>query len=87
MRQMMGVDVNPGRTLSLGKPQRLFAFSEPPLRLRCVSSRCYAVAADGQHFYAVRQAPTAPIPPVTHIHLIQGWTEELKARVPAGRTH
>jgi serine/threonine-protein kinase len=86
MRQMMAVGVRPGRTLSLGKPQRLFAFSEPPLRLRCEPSRCFAVAADGQHFYAVRQALTAPIPPVTHIHLVQNWIEELKARVPAGRT-
>ncbi len=73
-----------GRMLSLGKPRRLFAFSEPPLRLRCDASRCYSVASDGQHFYTVRQAPTAPIPPVTQIHLIQNWTEELKARVPAG---
>ena len=81
---MMAVDVRPGRTLSLGKPRRLFAFSEPPLRLRCEPSRCYAVAADGQQFYAVRQAPTAPIAPVTHIHLVQDWTEELKARVPSG---
>jgi hypothetical protein len=86
LRQMMAVDVRPGRTLSLGKPRRLFAFSEPPLRLRCQPTRCYAVAPDGQQFYAVRQAPTAPIPPVTHIHLIQNWTEELKARVPAGPT-
>jgi Tol biopolymer transport system component len=84
MRQMMAVDVRPGRTLSLGKPQRLFAFSEPPVRLRCEPSRCYAVAPDGQQFYTVRQAPTAPIPPVTHIQLVQNWTEELKARVPSG---
>jgi eukaryotic-like serine/threonine-protein kinase len=86
MRQMMAVDVRPGRTLSLGKPQRLFGFSEPPLRLRCEPSRCYDVAADGRQFYAVRQAPTAPIPSVTHIQLILNWTEELEARVPAGRT-
>jgi len=86
LRQMMAVDVRPGRALSLGKPQRLFAFSEPPLRLRGVPVRCFAVAPDGQRFYTVRQAPTAPIPPVTHIHLVQNWTEELKARVPAGRT-
>jgi serine/threonine-protein kinase len=84
MRQMMAVDVRPGRTLSLGKPQRLFAFSEPPLRLRCEPSRCYGVAADGQQFYAVRQAPTVPVPPVTHVHLILNWTEELRARVPGG---
>jgi hypothetical protein len=46
--------------------------------------RCYAVAPDGQQFYAVRQAPTAPTAPVTHIHPVQNWTEELKARVPSG---
>jgi hypothetical protein len=42
------------------------------------------VAPDGQQFYGLRQAPSAPIPSVTQIHLIQSWTEELKARVPAG---
>jgi serine/threonine-protein kinase len=83
-RQMMAVGSLPGRKLSLGEPRPLFAFSEPPLRLRCMPSRCYDVAPDGQQFYAVRAAPTAPIPPVTHVHLIQNWTEELKARVAAG---
>jgi hypothetical protein len=82
-RQMMAVDLPPGRTLSLGKPRLLFAFSEPPLRLRCMPSRCYSVVPDAQQFYAVRAAPTAPAAPVTHIHLIQNWTEELKARVAA----
>jgi len=42
------------------------------------------VAADGQQFFATRQARTAPIPPVTHIHLVLNRTEELKARVPSG---
>jgi len=80
----MAVDVRPGRALRLGKPQRLFAFSDPPLLLRCAPSRCYAVAPDGQQFYGLRQAPSAPIPPVSQIHLVQNWTEELKARVPSG---
>jgi hypothetical protein len=26
-----------------------------------------------------------PQPPVTHINLIQNWTEELKAKVPVGK--
>jgi serine/threonine-protein kinase len=85
-RQMMAVSVRPGRTLSLGKPQRLFSFSQPPLLLRCAPSRCFAVAPDGQQFYAVRQASSAPIPSVTQIHLILNWTEELRARVPPGPT-
>jgi hypothetical protein len=51
--------------------------------LRCVPSRCYSVTPDGLQFYAVRQAPTAPTAPVTRIHLIQNWLEELKARVAA----
>jgi serine/threonine-protein kinase len=83
-RQMMAVDLLPGRSLSLGRPRPLFAFSEPPLRLRCVAVRCCDVAPDGQQFFTVRAAPTAPIPPVTHIQLIQNWTEELKARIAAG---
>jgi len=27
---------------------------------------------------------SSPLPPVTHINLIQNWFEELKAKVPAG---
>jgi len=87
MRQMMAVDVHPGRTLSVGRPGRLFSFSAPPLGLPCIRSRCYSVAPDGQQFYAVRQAPTAPTSPVTHIHLIQNWTEELKERAQSGPAH
>jgi hypothetical protein len=44
------------------------------------------VAPDGQQFYGLRQAPSAPIPSVTQIHLILNWTEELRARVPPGPT-
>ncbi len=42
------------------------------------------MAPDGNQFYGLRQAPSAAISSVTQIHLIQNWTEELKARVPAG---
>jgi Tol biopolymer transport system component len=84
---MMVVDVRPGRTLSIGRPRPLFTFSEPPLEIACEPARCFAVAPDGQHFYATQLMPTPPVPPVTHIHLVQNWTEELKARVPAGPVH
>jgi serine/threonine-protein kinase len=81
--QMMAVDVRPGPALSLGKPRSLFAFSEP-LRLRCVPSRCYAIATDGRQFYAVQQAATARAAPVVQIQLVQDWAAELSARVPSG---
>jgi eukaryotic-like serine/threonine-protein kinase len=83
-RRMMVADVRPGPTLGVGRPRLLFAFQQPPLLLACMWVRCYAVAPDGQGFYAVRMTPPAPVPPVTHIQLVQDWTEELKARVPAG---
>jgi Tol biopolymer transport system component len=85
-RQMMVVDVRPGRPLSIGRPRPLFAFSQPPLGISCLSVRCFAVAPDGQRFYGIRRTPSPPAPPVTHIQLVQNWTEELKARVPGGPT-
>jgi Tol biopolymer transport system component len=83
--QMTAVDVRPGPNLTLGKPRRLFEFSSSALRgFVCEPGRCYAVAGDGQRFYTSRYAPPPPTPPVTHIRLIQNWTEELKAHVPSG---
>jgi hypothetical protein len=84
--RMMVVDVRPGPTLGVGRPRPVFAFSSPALGLACVPLRCYAVAPDGQRFYATQVMPTPPTPPVTHIHLVQNWTEELKTRVPVDRT-
>jgi Tol biopolymer transport system component len=83
---MMVVDVHPGPTLSIGRPRPLFTFSYPPLNLTCEPARCFAVAPDGQRFYAYQVMPASPTPPVTHIQLVQNWTEELKARVPPGLT-
>ena len=83
-RRMMVADVHAGPTLDVGRPRPLFAFPQPPLLLACGGARCYEVAPDGQGFYAVRMTPPAPVPPVTHIQLVQNWTEELKARIPAG---
>jgi dipeptidyl aminopeptidase/acylaminoacyl peptidase len=85
-RHMMVVDVRPGHMLSIGRPRPLFTFSQPPLRLACWPARCFAVARDGQHFYATQRMPTPPASPVTHIQLVLNWTEELKARVPPGPT-
>jgi len=40
----------------------------------------------GKRFFCLQSVPAAPLPPVTHINLIQNWFEELKAKVPAGGT-
>jgi hypothetical protein len=85
-RQMMVTDVRPGRALGFGRPRSLFAISEPPLRLASPLIRLFAVAPDGQHFYATQLMPAPAAPPVTRIQLVQNWTEELKARVPPGPT-
>jgi hypothetical protein len=80
---MMAVDVRDGPALGLRRPRALFTFPFPELRFACEPSRCYAVAPDGQHFYVLRQVPQAPPPVVTQVHLVLGWSEELKARLPA----
>ena len=84
MRQMMVTDVRPGLALTFGRPRRLFGFSPPALSFECAPNRCYAVAPDGERFYVRQMPPTAPPAPVTHVQLVQNWTEELKARVPGG---
>ena len=83
-RRMMVVDTLAGPSPSFGTPRPLFDFSFPELRFACEPARCYSVAPDGQRFYVTRLAPQTPAPPVTHIHLVQNWTEDLKARVPGG---
>ena len=80
MRQMMVTDVRPGLALTFGKPRRLFGFSPPALSFDCAPNRCYAVVPDGERFYVRQMPPTAPPAPVTHIQLVQNWTEELEGR-------
>ena len=79
---MMMVDVRPGPVLTLSRPRRLFAFDNTRLRITCGPIRCYEVAPDAQSFYGVQTTPSPPTPPVTHIHLVLNWLEEVKARVP-----
>jgi serine/threonine-protein kinase len=85
-RRMMTVDVRDSPTLDLGQPRELFSFPFPELRFACEPARCYAVAPDGRHFYVLRQVPQPPTPPVTQVHLVLGWAEELKARFSARPT-
>jgi len=66
----------------IGPAQSLFEFRGRELSFWCSPVRCYDVAPDGQGFYAMQFRPVVPLPPVTHINLIQNWLEELKAKVP-----
>jgi len=84
-RHVMAADVRTAPTLLLGKPRRLFTFSPGELWFHCIPVRCFGVSADGQRFYVRRMRPQAPPPPVTHVELVQGWTEELQASAHAGR--
>jgi serine/threonine-protein kinase len=82
-QKMMSVELdaqaNPGR------PTPLFDFDPSVLRISCTPVRCFDVAPDGQHFYAVQLGTLPRAPMVTHINLIPHWFEELKANVPVKR--
>jgi hypothetical protein len=84
-RRMMAVDFLPSSSPPVGAPRVLFEFDPLELAFTCMPMRCYDVAPDGQHFYAVRTPALPPPPSVTHINLIQNWFEELKAKVPTAK--
>jgi dipeptidyl aminopeptidase/acylaminoacyl peptidase len=82
-RVMMVVDVKLQPTLQLGRTCVLFQWAgKCPA---CAPLRCYDVAPDGQRFFMTQDLPAPEPSPVTHIHLIQNWLEEVKVRVPRDR--
>jgi hypothetical protein len=80
---MMAVEFD-GR-MTPGRPKELFPFDPAVLRMACSPHRCFGVAPDGQHFYAVQLGTPPRTSMVTHINLIPNWFEELKAKVPVKR--
>jgi hypothetical protein len=80
---MMSVELDAQANPS--RPTPLFDFDPNVLRISCNPMRCFDVAPDGQHFYAVQQGTPPRAPVVTHINLIPNWFEELKANVPVKR--
>ena len=66
-------------------PQSLFTFKETDLRFYSELMAGYDVAPDGRSFYTTQAIPSPPTPPVTHIHLILNWLEEVKAKVSKGK--
>jgi serine/threonine-protein kinase len=79
---MMSVEFEAGSPRHIGRPMPLFDFRPADLLLECSPLRCYDVAPDGQGFYAGQSRTIPPLPPVTHVSLIQNWFEELKQNVP-----
>jgi len=82
--RLMSVEVRTTPELTVGTPRPLFDFSLSDVRFLCVPVRCYGVAPDGRQFFVTRQPATAAAPAVSRIQLVQGWLDELKARVPSG---
>ena len=64
-------------TFSARTPRMLF---EGPFRTDG-PSRGYDVTPDGQRFLMVKEVELPPAR-VSHLVLVQNWTEELKAKVP-----
>ncbi|MBP1597891.1 MAG: serine/threonine protein kinase [Acidobacteria bacterium] len=68
-----------------GTPQPLFPFKDTDLRFWSEPTVGYDAAPDGRSFYTTQVIPTPPRPPVTHIHLILNFVEDVKAKVPRGK--
>jgi hypothetical protein len=80
-RHMMAVAMPAGADGRPGTPQPLFAFKDTDLRFRSDPMVGYDSSTDGQHFFTTQAVPSPPVPPVTHIHLILNWLEEVKRLV------
>jgi len=83
--RMMAVDVRTKPAPGFGHARTLFDFAPAELGFSCLPARCWAVSPDGRQFYVTRWTPPAvPPAPLADVNLVLNWTEELKARVPAG---
>jgi len=78
--KMMAVDIATEPEFRAGLPQQ--AFEGPYVAGAPV--RSYDVPPDGQRFLMVRKGNPRELEPVTEMHLILNWTEELKRLVPTG---
>jgi serine/threonine-protein kinase len=77
LRSMMAVAIEAEPNFTAGKPRELFREGF----VLCGTINCYDVSPDGQRFLVIR--PGAPQrEPVTQIHIVLNWFEELKRLVP-----
>jgi Tol biopolymer transport system component len=74
---MMAVDIDTTNGFRSYEPRVLFSNrfgTTTPVR-------SYDVSADGQRFMMAKDEPN-PVSPVTSVHIVLNWLEELKQRVP-----
>ena len=80
-RRMMVSPFAGGSPPRAGEARPLFEFSPNELAMACdFSARCYDVAPDGTHFYAIQRTPPTNPQPITHINILQNWFAQLKAK-------
>jgi hypothetical protein len=79
---MMSVDVtNP---LSPKNEKKLFDTKGENFRFEGGPIRSYDITRDGKYFITTKSDEITPIP-VTEIHIIHNWFEELNRLVPTGK--
>ena len=80
----MSVPVTPGPNLVLGKPAVVI---KGTYALALNAGRHYDVSPDGKRFLLLvdATAPDGKKPAPPEMHLVLNWTEELKAKLPAGK--
>jgi serine/threonine-protein kinase len=80
-QRMMVVSIHATPTLTVSPPRPLFDLSGTALENgSCWPTRCYDVAPDGQHFFAVVYPASGTAPPATHINLVLNWLDEVKEK-------
>jgi serine/threonine-protein kinase len=77
---LMEVDVTPGTTFISSPPRQVF---ESPFFPDV--ARTYDLTPDASRFIFTRETYPPSTSAPREMHVVQSWTEELKARVPAGR--
>jgi serine/threonine-protein kinase len=78
--QLNVVTITPGTFLKVGQPRKLFEFG-PDLDVKAFPLRGYDVSADGESFFTRQETVGTAAPPVTHVHLVLNWLDEVKARL------
>ena len=73
---MMVVDVSMGDDFSAGRPRKLF---DGDFAVDGTGHAGYDVAPDGESFVMIEQSRDQPL---TEIHIVQNWLQELKRLVP-----
>jgi Tol biopolymer transport system component len=83
--QLMVVEIDTTQVFRAGPPRVLFDVPEAVGIGAGGPLRGYDVSANGQRFIASRLTTSLP-DPITQIHVVLNWAEELQRRVPANST-